>query len=620
MSQQVPAGRSTSDDGAGPRRAMREAEAATPPDVPVTDPPPEGAGGSKRRSSGVAPVLDAWPRWLPGPLELVLAALALALCAFSMVGGLRTRIINADDVALQGVLASWAAGEPHAAYVGSDNFLLHFPLYWATAGIDDPWRRVAWQAVVCNLVVIVGMVVALRHLARFDARTPVARLVAGYAPVLAWSALTLVPFGVNDPLHGDYFRSMNQLNVNLRHLETGLWLVLVVAVHVLLTRRGQGRPAYAALAARGAGLLGVGVALGLLFFSDPLFVYIGGGAYALAVVLAWALGRIGHGVTAAALAVLGVAMATMKVVTPLVKAWGLLPVSIVEEQVITRERLGGNLNHTVNGWFTQTHGDMGGVLIHDPELVPLGVNAVFALVLLAAAVFGVRRFFRHHGVLELHLAALVPLSALALTLTPAGGAPVNARYLYVGAVAMVPLAGWMLVRTLAGAPRLAALLCLGLAAVVALNAPATKAAIDGPRTSDATTRAVVAAARAEGATKGYLQYWSANPVSWYSNREVIGLPLACQPVQAADGFPTRISRYDWLINSADFDRPAKRTFLLLERDRGPDHSGFDMACFAQLVPSDRRVKTIMIDQFTEMQVYEGDIGRDLPRYVWGRPL
>ncbi|NNG21266.1 hypothetical protein HJ590_17230 [Naumannella sp. ID2617S] len=334
----------------------------------------------------------------PGPLEWGLIAAACLLTALAALAGLRKRPINADDGGLQNLLLAWAAGEPRGAHVGSDNFVLHFPLYWLTSPIANPWWQLAVQAVLCNLVVLLGMVAMLRHLARFSARTPWPRLLVGYAPVLVWAGLALVPFSAGDPVVRDYFRFISHLNINLRHLEAGVWPLLLVA---------------------------------------------------------------------------------------------------------------------------------------------LG--------------FGLRRFLRRARLMELQLGLITMLSVLALTLTPNGISPVNHRYLYLGVVSLVPLAGFMLVLRLRKVPRVTGLVTVALLAAVLLNGAASVGGLRGARTGDESTRRIVRAVSAAGVDKGYANYWSANQITWSSRRAAV--PLVCEHI---DGSTPRLARYDWLINRADLDRPATR--------------------------------------------------------------
>ncbi|OYO24451.1 hypothetical protein CGZ93_03410 [Enemella dayhoffiae] len=233
------------------------------------------------------------------------------------------------------------------------------------------------------------------------------------------------------------------------------------------------------------------------------------------------------------------------------------------------------------------------------------------LLLLVALGFGLRRFLRRARLMELQLGLITMLSVLALTLTPNGISPVNHRYLYLGVVSLVPLAGFMLVLRLRKVPRVTGLVTVALLAAVLLNGAASVGGLRGARTGDESTRRIVRAVSAAGVDKGYANYWSASQITWSWRRAAVAVPLVCEHI---DGSTPRLARCDWLINRVDLDRPATRTFLVVETER--DDRGHDLGCLGGArLPTPYQV--VRVDRWTEIRFYNSDIGAGLPLFRLG---
>jgi hypothetical protein len=89
----------------------------------------------------------------------------------------------------------------------------------------------------------------------------------------------------------------------------------------------------------------------------------------------------------------------------------------------------------------------------------------------------------------------------------------------------------------------------------ALRHPANWSGQDVKNTDEYT---MIDSLEAHGLSKGYAQYWDANIDSYLSSGKLVVVPEVCSS--------TQISRYNWMINSSLFTKPAKKTFFIYESD------------------------------------------------------
>lgn len=529
-------------------------------------------------------------------LERLLICGAAALYLVALYAGHRTRAYNADDVAVQGIVDSVLAGNRLDAVVGIDNFVIKVPLYLLASLVPNSRQQLFAVVVVCNLILFTGCVAYLRRLVRPELGSR-ARCLLAYLPLLAFCALTLAPIDRFDPAAGLEQRYGSYLNPNLRNAEVGIMLLALLAASrwyadARLTR------------VRALGLGAAALAAGVFYFSDPLFAYTLGGTILVSALMLWLRRESTAAIPLVTLGFTIVSLAVLKGCGVLARAMGWQPTSNIEDRFIPIERLPTNLANTFRAPFDLYRADLFGGSLSAGSTKVFVINSVLVLLGFAALVAAAARLRHRQPLPELLVVVFVAISAAVLTVSMSGAITISSRYLFPAAVAMIPL----MARTLVGwharrrTRRLAQLAGAALVPIVAVNlvlgvvAIARSYAAGAPQPSDALTAAV----RAEGMTKGYANFWSANPISYLSQRQVIALPVSCN---GPGGAP---SQYEWLVNNPDFDIAAQRTFYVYD-------SRTDPGCR----PQDRfgpAYRIIEVGQRYRIYLYDRDVGVDLPRY------
>lgn len=531
------------------------------------------------------------------PVELGLIAITLVAFVIALGSGQVTRDYNSDDVAIQVIMQSWLAGQPLDSVAGIDNFVLKAPLYALFSVIPNSRGQMFAMVLVCNTIMLAGFVVALRRLLRFDRDTTPMRLLLGYLPLVAYFGLTLAPIDRHDPLaKNEMFHGATYFNLNCRQAEIGLMLLAFVAFdRFLCERRTHWSPRLLVCLVVGA------LATGAFFYSDPFFVYtMGGGLGATAVVL-WLRSRLDLRGLAATIGFLGLSITSMGFFGRLMDAAGFHTHSMVQESFVPLDSLAVNLTNTLHAPFNIYRADLFGRQLATLGTLAFVVNALLVVLSLAALVHGLVLLQRTDSALTMLITLTVVINIAALAASTNGQFSINARYLFTGCAILVLLMAHQLLAWFGAVPtrRRAALVAVGLAVVVATNVLLSARAIhkgDPPQKLQPSTR-LIEVLRGEGLSKGYADYWVANPVTYFSDRQILTLPLKCgqgqQPVRSA-----------WLVNLPDFEVPAERSFYI-------HYTSESGECLPQRAFGNP-VKEIRVDAQTTIYVYDRDVGRPLP--------
>jgi len=209
------------------------------------------------------------------------------------------------------------------------------------------------------------------------------------------------------------------------------------------------------------------------------------------------------------------------------------------------------------------------------------------------------------------LFVVIGLGAYAFSTLGANG-PAAFRYAFAPVLVGLPFATEAIVRLARLTPRwrsvVVVALCAGLLANVAVNAGALlRQAPLGTDRLYATNDTVIRAVEKAGYTKGYATFWNANLNTYLSDREVLFLPLTSQH---GDG-PVK---YDFLINTPDFDVPATSTFFYVapgaDENRPHDEA---VAWWIDALGRPTRIETLPTGG--TLLLYNRDIGADLPLWV-----
>ena len=522
-----------------------------------------GNGAIARPLTARATIPDAAVPWIGR--GLVVAALVLMVAAYHVIHG-----TNSDDVAQQDLVASLLSGQPLDFGGSQDHWLIRLPLYLATSWLFGTTAGLLVQVLVCDLVLAIGAIMALEAiLAAHRDRSPEFRL-ACYVP-LAWFVGQTAAL---EPPSGDPYGTW--ATANSRLADAGILLMLLVWVAPWIGESLQGRAGAVRAVRRGALLA---LAVGVLCWDDPYFLGLGAGGLVLGaawIALRPAGVRSGTAVVAAAAAAGGGLMLAFQA---LGDAVGLHVVGGVSTRLADLATIGEQLLDAGRWTAVVFRAEVRGSV--SPALNTL---FGFQLVLLALAVLGavaaaVRAWRRRDALRSLLLGAVVAGYG-AYVLVDVAHLQGDARYVFAPAAMLVVLAPDALaalpVRWWRGAA--ASLAALGLVFGMALNLVTALGGLPTARLGPVTARTaeLLDALERLDVPKAYATFTDANVVTYFSGRRVLALPLTC----GDDGEAMRSS---WLVNASDFDLPAARTALVLDR-REPAVAGCLDAFAASLGP------------------------------------
>jgi hypothetical protein len=155
------------------------------------------------------------------------------------------------------------------------------------------------------------------------------------------------------------------------------------------------------------------------------------------------------------------------------------------------------------------------------------------------------------------LFVVIGVAAYGLSTLAASG-PASFRYIFTPVLVALPFATDTIVRLARLTPKWRSVvlvaLCGGLLANVAVNASAlVRQAPLGTDRLYAANDTLIRAVEDAGYSKGYATFWNANINTYLSGRKVLFLPVT--------SLGDRAARYDFLVNTPDFDVAARSTFL-----------------------------------------------------------
>jgi hypothetical protein len=489
-------------------------------------------------------------------LHRLLAAGVTGAFLLMLLAGQYFAPANSDSIAQQNILRSLLDGRPRNLVVPNDTWWLHLPIYLLTSLLPNGAVAAFFDVLLTNAVLLVGLLIFTRTYLRqlfpgSRLALTVAHLIAAWFLGLAVYAPRSVP--VAGPLNNQVAVSLF-LTPNHRNMETGIALLLLA--WFAWWARGT-----AALSRRRQAVLWLlaGLSLGAVFYSDPFFLYTLAGSLVVTCAVFWLTGRWSGRRAVGTASVLLPAAVTLGVVSLLMRALGVHAVTATESSFTSVHGLGENLLNVVGAYTAMFRSYVWGLPIGASSGLVL-VNAVLAISVLAGLVTAIRSQLRTPDAVRLPGLLFVVIGVGAYAFSTLADRPEEFRYIFVPVIAALPFATDSVVRLARLAPRWRQLvlvaLCGGLLANVAVNASVlVRQAPLGTDRLYAANQSVIHAVEKAGYTKGYASYWNANINTYLSSRHVTFLPITY------DG--TAVEKFDFLINTPDYDVPARSTFVYI---------------------------------------------------------
>ncbi|WP_139173418.1 hypothetical protein [Geodermatophilus telluris] len=572
--------------------------------------PPSRAGSEPAREGGRTPA-DRVRALGYVPLRRLLTGLVSGAFLLMMLAGQYFAPAHSDSVAQQNIVRSILGGQPSDLVVPVDNWWLHAPFYLLTSLLPAGATAHLLDVLLTHAVLLAGILVFTRtYLRELFPGSRLALVAAHLAAAWALGLAVYLPWA--DPVAplGNEAAATIFLTPNHRNLETGVALLLLAWFASWAGRAGQASRRRTAVQWAAASL-----SLGALTYSDPFFLYTLAGSLVLACAVFWLTGRWSARRAAGVLSVLVGGAVVHAALSVVMRALGVHAIENVGSFFAPAQGLVGNLQNVLTAYLVMFRASPWGLPI-GASVALVVLNAVLAVAVLAGVALAARSQFRRPDPVRLPalLFILIGTAAYAFSTLAASG-PASFRYVFVPVLAALPFATESLVRVARANVRwrgvVLVVLCGGLLANVAVNASVLVR--QGPLGTDrlyAANEAVVEAVEEAGYTKGYATFWNANVNTYLADREVLFLPVTSRAGE--------VVKYDFLVNTPDFDVAADRSFLYVAPNDVPlVHEGPPNELDPQwwVAAVGRPSETRQLPTGGTLLFYDRDIGADLPLWV-----
>lgn len=507
------------------------------------------------------------------------------------------RPYTSDDVAIQSIVQSILVDGKGRGVTGVDNFIIKLPLYIGLHHLMGNTRiQLFFTVLTCNAILFLGFISLLAYYLKVNGLDTRKNQLIAFLPVILFLGLTAAPIGDAD-VPGSY------MNPNLRNMEIGLALWFVIFIHKILCKP---------IIKMNAKTLFIGIGtilcLTIFFYNDPYFIYTWGAGTILALVALWVMSQIS---LARLLLVVGPIVLAIALHSEVHSVhYGFLPannLNMTSVEFTGMEHIATNVTSVLSALFKSYQANFWGQRIDHLAIFVLLLNSVLVLMFFASIGYAVYRIREGNALLQTLLLSITLLTLLAYGLTILSIDAGNFRYLFLALFTSMPLIAEMLIafESKVAWQRATHLLiggvCLAIIANLAFNANSIRHRVRDhlPRPNQLSV-VIADEMKRRGYTKGYGEYWDANLVSFFSNREVIALPIGCMGSH-------HYHQYHWLVNINDFYKPADKSFLILKKGNpifNPDNCNVN-----QFGPP---VEIIHINDQYDLYAFNYDIGINLP--------
>lgn len=519
------------------------------------------------------------------------------------------RTYNSDDASIQTIVRDWTgtAGD-HLAHVGPDNFIIKTPFYWAT----DGWLYGSRTGMLVSSVAFCVAGLALFLAAAFYLLRRTGKAV-GWPAVLAllWPALL-----------GQMFIVMI-LGTNYRNAEIGVAFALLVAAVALASKRAQAWPFWRWVALFSVFVLGAGFFL----FDDPYFSYVFFGPLVLLGLARAGLLRHERWSSLVLALAAGAAIIACYLWREIMAQFDFIALSeSAHRAFVPVEELPSKLWFVLKG-LGEIFGVTFGPVLSFRTLAAVVSLAPIILLIAAYRNKGVRESFKSSWLHQfLVLQIICTIGAYFISDTPVDVS--SLRYLVMVPFSLALLAALVVsVHTNPARVRRLAAGAFGLLLAVNLIGSLQTLAVRGTQDSIATAH-TLAALKPEyrtanwyknkvdiqiadeierrGLTKGYGLFWQANITTYFTQGKTHTLPIICATEES-------VVRQEWLVDEAQFERPAAKTYILVNTSQTIPYS--DRVCLSvenitRQFGKPAELTTIAPD--VQLAVYDRDIHMPAP--------
>lgn len=539
----------------------------------------------------------------PNRLGWYMIAAGALLLLITLIAAQMTRPYGSDDVANQVMLQSWTHGLPLNAVAGADTFILKLPIFLLEDVLIPHNSRLKLfiLVVVFAAALYASMVVFFREYIPKQARQANRlAVVLAFLPLVWYFGLTALPSPSSTFV--DISWVTNFFKINLRNAELGAAMLLMLPWAAYLS----GRVRLASTRNRIIAAV-LAIATGLLFFSDPYFLFTLGIGAAAATAVLWLANKLTNWMLIEAGVYALIALATYKVVGLLCLRVHYYPGGLGNFSFASFNNLPQTMFNTGEGIFKMFNADFWGLGLHGSHAKIFLVNAILAALCVVAVVIATVQLRSKFTVLRLMLISVIFTTLAVYCFSLNGTDPTQSRYLMLAVLCSLPLlADWLLMLSKRAQYRrlLYTILALTACSVLAnliVNARLVESAIVRPQdVPNAINYTIIKAAEQAGAYKGYADYWDADINTYFSDRKVVVIPITC-----ASG---TITRYTWLYNLSDYEVSAHKTFFLTTHEKPGNSNGY---CGDLLGPFGTPAEVINISKSYTMYIYDRDIGPDI---------
>ena len=480
----------------------------------------------------------------------------LVVCVSLMTLGLTANLVNGqynrdyipDSTANQAIIQSIVHNEGGHGVFAVDSFITHFPLYLFTDALihDNSRAKLFVQAYVLAILLLACVFLTLVYYLR---------ALGLYNRLSLLIGTLIAAFIFSTPIYAEYL-----LQINQRQLEAGMMLLLLIAAHMALSSTTLRVTKKFSLLA-GAYVL----ALGLLWYDDPYFMFVMGGGIALATLILWIYKKISSQKIALIISILLASAIAARVYELIFSRLGIHLVPNSNTMLLYGNHIFSSIEHTVVNILINFNGDVFGLDVlaaGKRQVVALTGGAVLAFFAISSIVYSARHYAKNTFMLR----TLLSTSALALILLyylSQTGHSIVPRYFITLPILLLPVMTEFMIRILQSERNrigyvVLVFVALGLLAVTATNLLGVARAVTHPDTTarNSSQYEVLEQIERTGITKGYANYWQAPLVSYFSNGNVDALHSIC-----IDGQNRKVM---WMVDADRFNVPAKRTFLVID--------------------------------------------------------
>jgi hypothetical protein len=481
----------------------------------------------------------------------VVFVLSLVLMAFSIFWVARYRPFNSDDLYWQQAIRTWKPFGGHLFYFGTkDIFVILAPFFAVTERLFNPSRRLM---VAETMFLTLGTFTLFYFSSLYFLRKLLIR--ATYVTLLpfAW----LASFG--------YPLVQNYLNTDWRTY--GIGFSFATFALVAAVTNGDLEP-LESWWGRLATALAV-VLTGVLMYSDPYYTYFTVGPLVIfgAALLWWK--KIGRGQFAFIYASIAASYVVSKIVAIVCMKAGIHIVGATPSIFVGWESLVSNILSSLHGMFDIFQANFLGHKVTSTVTAGYILNAVLLIFILwqlftyfwmlkraQAVKADLPRLWAGFFVLTMVLIFLVYTSSTLAA--DSNNFRFYIEFVYCAATLFAIALGLMGKQGRAVFGGLLIVATLANLAFLVLDTKFTPGEIVSNR-ANKWNFAVIDAVEAQGMTKGYTGYWDGNINTYLSDEKVTFLPTLCAP----DGVT---AHFRWLIDGGQFDKPASKSFYMINPD------------------------------------------------------